>query len=65
MGSFPRAIKNRKTMLAVKKSSATMIFRLFTLSAKIPPKNERKIMGRKEDAVTIPKRDAEPVSRKR
>ncbi|GAA0678813.1 hypothetical protein GCM10008903_08470 [Clostridium cadaveris] len=56
------ATNSTNMIIAVKKSRATIIFRLFTLSAKIPPKNDRTIIGRKEHAVTIPKIAPEPVS---
>lgn len=39
---------------AVKKSSATIIFRLFTLSATMPPMGESRIAGIKAQAVTVP-----------
>ena len=46
---------------AVKKSSSTMIFLLFTRSARIPPTGDSSRAGRKAHAVTVPYRAEEPV----
>ena len=50
-------------MPAVEKSRNTMMFRLFTRSANTPPSRERRIIGRREQAVTMPNRADDPVSR--
>ena len=47
---------------AVEKSRITMILRLFIRSANTPPARERRIIGIKEQAVTAPNREEEPVS---
>ena len=46
---------------AVVKSSATMIFLLFTRSAIIPPTGDRMIIGIKAHAITVPYSADEPV----
>ena len=46
---------------AVVKSSATMIFLLFTRSAIIPPTGDRMIIGIKAHAITVPYNADEPV----
>ncbi len=45
----------------MRKSSATIIFRLLTLSATIPPTGDSSTMGRKAQAVTAPYSAEEPV----
>ena len=47
---------------AVRKSSATIIFLLFILSAITPPRKEKTTIGMKELAVTAPKSEDEFVS---
>ncbi len=63
--TFPKAKANTRITAAVVKSSATIIFRLFFLSAITPPKREKIANGIKEQAVTAPKSDEESVSRSR
>ena len=50
---------------AVEKSSATMIFRLFTRSATTPPMGEHSTAGRNAAAPTAPNSPADPVCRSR
>ena len=45
----------------MEKSSPTMMFRLFTRSARTPPAMERITIGAKEQAVTTPNRAGDPV----
>lgn len=49
-------------MIAVTKSSMTIMFLLFVLSAIIPPTSDKITIGKKEQAVAIPNKADEPVS---
>ena len=56
-----RSREKPRITAAVKKSSATMIFLLFTLSATMPPMGDSKMAGTKAQAVTVPYRADDPV----
>ena len=60
---FTPPIKRQNAVItaAVKRSSTTMIFRLFTLSATIPPTGDISMAGMKAQAVTAPYSAEEPV----
>ena len=63
--NFPIENKKTKINIAVKKSKATIIFLLFTLSAIIPPKGVTITIGIKEHADTAPNKVADFVMSKR
>jgi hypothetical protein len=60
-GILPNASANNAMSAAAEKSSTTMMLRLFTLSATIPPTGESTTMGRKLPAETSPSSVGEPV----
>ena len=62
MGIIPKSHENTVMTPAVRKSKQTIIFRLFKRSASTPPKSDNTIMGKKEQAVTMPNKVDEPVS---
>ncbi len=61
----PIRTQNARISAAVKKSSMTMTFLLFTRSATMPPTGESRIAGMIAHAVTVPKTADDPVSFKR
>ena len=54
-------IEKHNIMADVLKSKITMTFRLFTLSAMIPPIGNNIIIGMKEQAVIVPNNTDDPV----
>ena len=61
--SFPHSMAKpaAKTASPERRSRATMTFRRFALSARIPPKGDSKIVGSMESASIPAKTEAEPV----
>ena len=57
----PISKENARIITAVKKSSITIIFRLFTRSATIPPTGDNTIAGINAQAVTVPNSAEDPV----